>query len=386
MSNDKNAQQLLQWGLAQSSSTTSSNDIASISADIASGRRPDLSDPNLYDALMGKSEAQMMREELSLAVNPTAPLEDRLVALDNFEMLIEQIDNSNNITSMGMWPPLISLLHSEEPKVQTAAAWILGTAVQNNDKAQVAVLEYQPVEALLGLLGSQDQEVRGKAMYALSGLLKHNPQAMVQFDKETGWDVLKGGLRDMNISVRRKVAFLINALLFQDPNSFSSSPSTPTASTATAVAPVLTPPPNAPAAPLERGPATHLNPVQHPNVARALVSSGLLTTLISSLLPPGTEGVDELDLPPPSGADGDSDPRLDLDFAEKAATAVLTFTSKLPSNTDALDEHTKSLMKALLTELDGKPLDTSDGAKTRWEELGVDSEAFNGFRQKVQAW
>ena len=53
MSNDKNAQELLKWGLAHSTSTASGPSVEQISADIESGRRPDLADPKLYEAIMG---------------------------------------------------------------------------------------------------------------------------------------------------------------------------------------------------------------------------------------------------------------------------------------------------------------------------------------------
>lgn len=386
MSNDKNAQELLKWGLANSSSTAvtshSGPSIEQISSDIEAGRRPDLADPRLYDAIMGKSEAQMMREELSVATSTEHALEDRLTALDNFEMLIEQIDNSNNITSMKMWSPIIDLLSAPEAQIQTAAAWIVGTAVQNNDKAQMAVLDYGVVEGLIELLQSETEEVRAKAMYALSGVLKHNPKAMAVFDEADGWKVLRAALRDPGIAVRRKSAFLVNALLVQDPNSFDSIPSPKTTSSATAVAPV--PNPTAPAVPLERGPETMLSNIPHPNVAQALLKSGILTTLVSSLLAPNTQGVNDADLPPPSGPDGDSDPRSDLDFAEKATTAIFTFTSKLPETTDALDATTKSLFTSLLEQLQGKPLDEADGAATRWAELGIEKTDFEQFKQKVQ--
>ncbi|TKY89611.1 hypothetical protein EX895_001396 [Sporisorium graminicola] len=394
MSNDKNAQELLKWGLTHSSNAVtaaSGPSVEQISADIEAGRRPDLADPHLYDAIMGKSEAQMMREELSVAVDPTRTLDDRCTALDNFEMLIEQIDNANNITSMKMWAPLIALLSASEAELQTAAAWILGTAVQNNDKAQMAVLEYSPVSSLVDLLQSENAEVRAKAMYALSGLLKHNPAAMDQFDQMDGWKVLKSALVDPNIGLRRKTAFLLNALLFQDPNLFdspssSTTPSNTTTSTATAVAPVTpaTTAAGAPAAPLERGPETLLTSVPHPNVSRALLTSGLLHTLISSLLPSDSNHADLL---PPSGPDGDADPHTDLDYAEKAATAVLTFTAKLPpAGTPAqLDDKSKALLKALLDQLQGAALDAADGSTSRWAELGIEQQDFDAFKQRVEA-
>ena len=61
---------------------------------------------------MGKSEAQMMQEELDVAVNPARTEEDRCIALDNFEMLIEQVDNANNMEPMRMWPAVLSLLRA----------------------------------------------------------------------------------------------------------------------------------------------------------------------------------------------------------------------------------------------------------------------------------
>ncbi|SJX64213.1 related to FES1-Hsp70 nucleotide exchange factor [Sporisorium reilianum f. sp. reilianum] len=383
MSNDKNAQELLKWGLAHSSNAVTAApgpSVEQISADIKAGRRPDLADPHLYDAIMGKSEAQMMREELSVAVDATRTLEDRCTALDNFEMLIEQIDNANNITSMKMWPPLIALLSASEPELQTAAAWILGTAVQNNDKAQMAVLEYAPVQSLLALLQSSSAEVRGKAMYALSGLLKHNPAAMDQFDKAHGWTVLRSALVDPNIGVRRKTAFLLNALLFQDPNTLSSPTPTPPAptSTATALAPAHTSA-NAPPVPLERAPATTLTSIPHPNVSRALLASDLLTTLTASLL--GTADL------PPSGPDGDTDAHADLDYAEKAASAILTFTAKLPDQGTAqlLGDKARAQLRDLLVHLQGEALDAADGATSRWAELGIEQGDFEAFKSKVQA-
>ncbi len=40
---------------------------------------------------------------------------------------------------MGMWPALIELLQAPEDEVVQYACWICGTAIQNNEKAQVAV-------------------------------------------------------------------------------------------------------------------------------------------------------------------------------------------------------------------------------------------------------
>lgn len=84
MAGNKTADELLKWSLRQ---TDDPSRIAQISEDIAQGKRPDLSDPKLYDALMGKSEAQMMQEELAAALDEKRDEEDRCTALDNFEMV-----------------------------------------------------------------------------------------------------------------------------------------------------------------------------------------------------------------------------------------------------------------------------------------------------------
>ena len=95
---------------------------------------------------------------------------------------------------MSLWPSIISLLSSTSERVRAQTLWILGTAVQNNDKAQIALLAQGPMPRLLELLADADDEVRGKAVYALSALLKHNPAAVVEFDTQDGWKALKMSL------------------------------------------------------------------------------------------------------------------------------------------------------------------------------------------------
>lgn len=74
-------------GLANSTENEDAPSIRATTEDIASGRRPDLSDPKLLEAIMGKSDAQMMTEELMVAVNDRRSEDDRVTALDNFEMV-----------------------------------------------------------------------------------------------------------------------------------------------------------------------------------------------------------------------------------------------------------------------------------------------------------
>ena len=95
-----------------------------------------------------------------VAVDEKRDEDERLQALDDFEMLIEQIDNANSeyahvswtnkrsltlcvvdLEKLKMWEPLHALLTSptSSEAIQMATLWILGTAVQNNPSAQSSV-------------------------------------------------------------------------------------------------------------------------------------------------------------------------------------------------------------------------------------------------------
>ncbi|KAI0354249.1 Fes1-domain-containing protein [Trametes cingulata] len=178
--------------------------------------RSDL-DPAIIDMILGKPDSELMKEALAIAVDETKDEDDRLQALDNFEMLIEQIDNANNMEKLQMWEPLHSLLvnPSSSEEIQKQVLWILGTAVQNNPAAQHSYLALSPLRTLLSFLSPtvRSGKTRAKAVYALSGLLKHNAAAVRQMADAGGWAVLRDALQDSDITVRRKVAFLLNSLL-----------------------------------------------------------------------------------------------------------------------------------------------------------------------------
>lgn len=388
----RNADDLLKWSIA-ASANESNNDgesIQRVAGEISSGKRPDLADPALYEALMGKSEAQMMREELSAALDVQRTEKDRVQALDNFEMLIENIDNANNITSMKMWSSLIGLLEAEtssEP-VKLAALWIIGTAVQNNDKAQMAILEHNPLKPILSLLQhSHDGQVRSKAVYALSGIVKHNAKAVILLAEERGFDALRGALLDPDVSLRRKTAFLVNSLLLQDDS--ADHPEPPLHAPSTAVAPVRDDN-SLPPMPLEQPPATQRDGIRHPSIPPLLISSLLLNALIVSLLT--SAGQDRLpssvkqgiDTAASAGPDGDIELRDDLDYAEKATRACLTFAAKIGKQQFEGQSHVKILLTALLDDLRGEPVDKDEGTE-RWQELGLTREEIEDFHRKIES-
>jgi len=160
-----------------------------------------------------------MKEALKLALDETKDEDARLTALDDFEMLIENIDNANDMEKLDMWKPLQHLLQSPSSsnEIKANVLWIFGTASQNNPSAQNAYLSLpdSPFATILSVLSPTEgsSAVRSKAVYALSGLVKHNSRAVKLLGESGGWEVLKSALEDPDITVRRKVVFLLNALL-----------------------------------------------------------------------------------------------------------------------------------------------------------------------------
>lgn len=361
----KTADELLKWGLQNAPASGDQSSVAQVSDDIAAGRRPDLRDPGLYDAIMGKSDAQMMQEELGVAMDKGRTEEDRCTALDNFEMLIEQIDNANNMESMKMWPAILLLLKEETPEIKTQAAWIAGTAVQNNDKAQAAALGHGFLPVLVSMVNAPTPSLRNKAVYALSALMGHYPAAVAQFGEQDGWAALHKALTDSPIVLRRKIAFLLQQLLVQDPTN----PAHPAMEEEVQAPPkpVVSSTPGLPPVPLDQGPVTQQGNVKHPDVAKAMLDSSLFETILLSLLP-GLEG---------DAAMCDGTPtRNDLDYAEKSVRVVLALVEKV-QNAYTLPA---DALHALLRDLEGPAY---EGSGTRAEELAVEPAALDVLRKQL---
>ncbi|KZW03323.1 Fes1-domain-containing protein [Exidia glandulosa HHB12029] len=183
-------------------------------------------DPGIIDHILGKPDAVQMKEALEIALDDARDEDERVAALDNFEMLIESMDNANDMTKLNMWTPLLSLLTSPSGPVVLNTLWILGTAVQNNPKAQADFLARDPIPLLLSALANdKSPEIRSKALYALSGALKHSEPAVARLEELDGWSALRTCLGDANLPIRRKAAFLFNSLLL--PSAPSDDPTSP---------------------------------------------------------------------------------------------------------------------------------------------------------------
>ena len=172
---DPGLNELLKWGVENSSAS----------------RDPDSSKPatepkglsaEALRALMGGPfDADLMKEAMAIiiSISPEVTAEAKMTAFDNFEQLVENLDNANNIQPLGLWTPLLSQLDSAVADMRMMAAWCAGTAVQNNVKSQERLLAMNGVEKLCKVaVEDQDKQVRRKAIYALSSSVRNYQPAM----------------------------------------------------------------------------------------------------------------------------------------------------------------------------------------------------------------
>ncbi|KAH7189035.1 Hsp70 nucleotide exchange factor FES1 [Fusarium flagelliforme] len=178
---DPRLNELLKWSIEQSDATRNDPDAPPPKTQLT---------PELMASLMGgPSDADLMRASMEIITSDNAEevsLDDKLVAFDNFEQLIENLDNANNIANLSLWTPLLEQLKHDEREMRKMAAWCVGTAVQNNEKTQERLLAVGGVPMLVDLATKEDEpvDVRRKAVYALSSAVRNYQPAMDLFSEE----------------------------------------------------------------------------------------------------------------------------------------------------------------------------------------------------------
>ncbi|KAL1412858.1 hsp70 nucleotide exchange factor fes1 [Vanrija albida] len=178
----------------------------------------------MLDLIMGKPDSLTMKEKMATATDESLDVETRVEALDDFEMLVELIDNANNMAVLKLWEPLIGLYDDKHPEVVRHALWITGTAVQNNLKAQAALFVHDAFPKIIDIIypATREQATRAKAQYAMSSALKHWPlaSAALSADSDKGYAVLRQGVADDSAVLKRKFAFLLGTLVMQARESY----------------------------------------------------------------------------------------------------------------------------------------------------------------------
>ncbi|GIK06472.1 hsp70 nucleotide exchange factor fes1 [Aspergillus viridinutans] len=179
---DPNMNNLLKWSIENSTSAQQAGD--SNGAAPAPTSRSNLN-PEMLSALFGgPSDADLMKAAMEALHSDEVDLENKMIAFDNFEQLIESIDNANNLEPLGLWTPLVELLKHEEAEMRRMAAWCIGTAVQNNEKAQDKLIVFNVLPTLVAMSTSDPAPAaRKKAVYAISSGVRNYQPAMDEFVK-----------------------------------------------------------------------------------------------------------------------------------------------------------------------------------------------------------
>jgi hsp70-interacting protein len=178
MNQDPQLNDLLKWGIENSTDGPNPSDPS------ASNLRSHPPNSEALAALFGApSDAELMQRSMVALQDPEISLENKLIAFDNLEQLIENIDNANNLEPLSLWTPLIELLDNKEPDMQRMAAWCVGTAVQNNPKSQVKALELGVIGKLAAIINREkgtegNEALRKKAAYATSSEVRNFQPAM----------------------------------------------------------------------------------------------------------------------------------------------------------------------------------------------------------------
>lgn len=190
-------EKLLQWSTAQQSQ------------DPEVRAKAPAPDPKLLAQVLGadtgKDDATLMKEDISVLLcdDPQISIDDKITALEDFEILVQNLDNANNISPMGIWPEIAKLYTykgEEEDEFKGLGTLITGTAVQNNTKCQNDFFKIVGEEGMQNLLSLTKKEnnfnVRARALYAISSLVAHNGSLYGLFVKSNGWKQLNEILAD----------------------------------------------------------------------------------------------------------------------------------------------------------------------------------------------
>ncbi|KAI9040930.1 Hsp70 nucleotide exchange factor FES1 [Aspergillus affinis] len=179
---DANMNGLLKWSIQNSTNpsdpnaSNASNNNSTAVADAASrGITPEM----ISSLLGGPSDADLMKAAMEALRSDEVDLENKMIAFDNFEQLLENIDNANNMEPLGLWTPLVELLRHEEADMRRMAAWCVGTAVQNNEKAQDKLVLLNALPTLISNATSDpNPATRKKSVYAISSAVRNYQPAM----------------------------------------------------------------------------------------------------------------------------------------------------------------------------------------------------------------
>ncbi|KAG1930097.1 nucleotide exchange factor SIL1-like [Pimephales promelas] len=141
--------------------------------------------------MLVETDVQVMRKLLNQFNNTNSTTDEKLTALLDLEYLVHQVDNAQNLVSMGGMQLVINALNGTDVRLQESAAFVLGSAVSSNPSVQVEAAEGGALQKLLTLLATQrPMAVKKKVLFAVASLLRHFPFAQSHFLKLGGVQML----------------------------------------------------------------------------------------------------------------------------------------------------------------------------------------------------
>ena len=175
MANQKGLNDLLKWSIENQDTGAQDGETSG-----PRGATSNLSPEAMAALFGGPSDADLMRVSMEAIHDPEVTLEHKLIAFDNFEQLVENLDNANMMANLSLWTPLLDCLAHDEHDMRRMAAWCVGTAVQNNQPSQERLLAMGGVPKLVNLVlkDEENQAVRRKAIYALSSAVRNYQPSM----------------------------------------------------------------------------------------------------------------------------------------------------------------------------------------------------------------
>ncbi|KAJ2582865.1 hsp70 nucleotide exchange factor fes1, partial [Coemansia sp. RSA 1836] len=180
----------------------------------ASRVAPQKLDPAVIDAILGKPASVQMTECMDAVEHKETPTAARIIALDDLEMLVGNIDNASNVEPLRLWPRLGTLYHDADAGVRAGALWVSATALQHNQRAQAAFARHALLAPALALVeGDGDEAVRAKALLCVSAFVRANPAGLAEFVAAGGLALLRRVMDAAPAPHAQRILFLLGALV-----------------------------------------------------------------------------------------------------------------------------------------------------------------------------
>lgn len=198
--------ELLQWGITNQQTSESLQKLDEDAKESVSKFEPQKLDSKWVDIILGRSDAIRIKElilEIQLPSTDTA-----LLALEELEGFVQSIDNANDLRPLNAWPVLFESLKLNV--LVKDVLWVIGTALQNNEKAQAYFMTLDGMKLLMDL-ELVDTKTLLKLFRCYSALLQHSEENVKLFYDAGGFKKLLDSIDE--ITLRSRIVFILKALV-----------------------------------------------------------------------------------------------------------------------------------------------------------------------------